>query len=71
MPNMSGNEMARRLLARRPGLRILYMTGYSEESIFEFGVPAQTTPVLKKPFLADALDRKVREALEAHPGGER
>jgi len=71
MPNMTGNEMARRLLVRRPGLRILYMTGYSEESIFELGVPAETTPVLKKPFLADALDRKVREALATHPDGER
>jgi PAS domain S-box-containing protein len=64
MPNMSGIEIARRLAAHRPGLRVLYMTGYSEDILFERGGPGPIAPILRKPFLAEALERKVREMLD-------
>ena len=64
MPNMSGSELAGKLFARRPGVKILFMTGYSEDAVFEHGVAAGAVPILSKPFLAEALDRKIRELLE-------
>jgi CheY-like chemotaxis protein len=67
MPSMGGNELAALLLARRPSLSVLFMTGYSEEAINDRGMASHAVPVLKKPFLAEALDRKVRELLEARP----
>ena len=67
MPGMSGIDLAGQLLAQRPGLKILYMSGYSEQSVFEHSVPAHSVPVLKKPFLAETLDGKLRELLNACP----
>ncbi|HVX66194.1 MAG TPA: PAS domain S-box protein [Bryobacteraceae bacterium] len=65
MPNMSGIEVARRLKALRPELKTLYMTGYSEDILFERGGVEAGAPVLRKPFLAEALERRVRELLDA------
>ena len=59
----AGNELARRLLALRPSLKILFMTGYSEETVFEQGAPARSAAILKKPFLAEALNRNFGERL--------
>src|SRR5262249_47278373 len=60
MPGMSGRDLARALLARRPGLRVVFMSGYFQESIggdhARFFVP--------KPFGQDELLRRVREALD-------
>ena len=70
MPGMSGIDLAGQLLAQKPGLRILCMSGYSDQAIFEHDVPAHSVPVLKKPFRAETLDGKVQELLNArpHPG---
>jgi DNA-binding NtrC family response regulator len=58
MPSMRGNELVPLLMARRPGLRSLYMSGGTEE------VPvAQVQPLLEKPFTLSALGAAVREAL--------
>jgi two-component system cell cycle sensor histidine kinase/response regulator CckA len=64
MPQMSGAELAARLTATRPGLKILYMSGYSDEALLEHGIPAQETALLRKPFLPDALERTLRKLLE-------
>ncbi len=64
MPNMNGNELADRLRALKPSLKILFMTGYSEEAVLKH--KPCSAPILNKPFLAEALDRKVLEALGAH-----
>ncbi len=64
MPNMSGRELASRLCAVRPELKVLYMTGYTEDAIVQHGVLEPGVAVLNKPFLSDVLARKVREVLD-------
>jgi PAS domain S-box-containing protein len=61
MPGLSGSEVANRLLAKRPGQPILFVSGYSETEAVR-GV-APNAPLLAKPFRAEALDKAVRSAL--------
>jgi len=68
MPDMSGRELADRLLERNPGLRVLFMSGYTADAIHTQGVLAPDASFLEKPFLPDVLVRKVREVLEAPAG---
>jgi PAS domain S-box-containing protein len=63
MPEMSGPELAERLLALRPGLRVVYMSGYAGEHLDEQGVSAEGASLLQKPFTAAALEEKIRQAL--------
>jgi two-component system cell cycle sensor histidine kinase/response regulator CckA len=70
MPRMSGRELAARLVATRPGLEVLYMSGYPDHGLPERDAPALTGRFLSKPFAAVELTRKVREALDARGGRE-
>ncbi len=64
MPQMSGPEVAERLAAVRPGLKVLYMSGYPDHPIFsQIGVAAHAA-FLPKPFTPNALVQKVREVLD-------
>ncbi len=63
MPSMSGRELAQRLTAERPDVKVLYMTGYTEDAIVQHGVLEPGVAVLNKPFLSDSLARKIREVL--------
>jgi DNA-binding NarL/FixJ family response regulator len=65
MPQMNGRELAARLSESQPGLRTLYVTGYSGEVILERGVEADKAALLHKPFSAEALGRRVRAVLDA------
>jgi len=65
MPGMSGRELHRTLAAKRPGLRVLFMSGYTDDAIAHHGVLKEGTSLLQKPFTADSLNRKVREVLDA------
>jgi len=67
MPHVRGPEVARRLIANRRDMKVVFMSGYTEG---EFGLgdndrPAPEIPILQKPFELDSLALKVREVLEA------
>jgi len=67
MPGLSGRALAERLLAERPGLRVLFMSGYTDDAIGLHGVLEPGTNFLQKPFAGETLVRKVREILDASP----
>jgi len=67
MPKLGGADLARQLLALRPGIRVLYMSGYTDGTISHHGVLGAGTMLLTKPFTLDQLARAVREALDRPP----
>jgi two-component system cell cycle sensor histidine kinase/response regulator CckA len=64
MPGMSGRELAEQMQGLRPGIKILYMSGYTDQAIVHHGILAADTLLLQKPFTLHALVGKLREALE-------
>jgi two-component system, cell cycle sensor histidine kinase and response regulator CckA len=66
MPECSGPELARLLAERRPGLAVLFMSGYAEDEIVHRGVVDPGVSLLPKPFGPDALARAVRKQLDHH-----
>ena len=64
MPNLGGAELAKRLGARRPGLRVLFMSGYTDGAIVQHGVLAEGVVLLEKPFSGEQLLRAVRVVLD-------
>jgi signal transduction histidine kinase len=66
MPEMHGPALARLLLEVRPGMKVLYVSGYSENDISDQGVVEPGLEVLQKPFTKQSLIRKVREMLDGH-----
>jgi PAS domain S-box-containing protein len=64
MPQMSGPELADRLATKRPDMRILCMSGYTDDSIVRHGVIKSGVSYLQKPFTPASLTRKVREVLD-------
>jgi two-component system cell cycle sensor histidine kinase/response regulator CckA len=65
MPQMSGGELAHRLREKRPHLRVLFMSGYTDDMIASHGVLAGETQLIQKPFTAEGLGRKLRAVLDA------
>ena len=63
MPGMSGRELADRLLESQPDLKVLFMSGYTDEAISQHGVLADGVSFLEKPFTPDLLLQRVREVL--------
>jgi len=65
MPGMTGRELANRLCPRRPEMRVLYMSGYTENAVGRNGTLDAGITLLQKPFTLLTLKAKVREVLDA------
>jgi CheY-like chemotaxis protein len=63
MPNMSGKQLVDRLQRTRPDLKVLYMSGYTDNAIVHYGILDPGTPFIQKPFTRDVLGMKIRELL--------
>jgi DNA-binding response OmpR family regulator len=64
MPEMSGPDLIRQIEPLCPGLRVLFISGHTEEAMVNHGF-SESAAFLQKPFLPDALAGKVREVLDA------
>jgi len=65
MPQMNGRELAEQLATVRPGLKVLYMSAYTDDAVILRGVVQSGAAFLQKPFSMEALARRVREVLDA------
>ena len=66
MPQMSGPEVAEKLVVVRPGIKVLFMSGYPDHPAFSQGdVVKRATAFLPKPFTPNVLAQKVREVLDS------
>jgi CheY-like chemotaxis protein len=68
MPQMSGQELAQNLKALCPDIKVLYVSGYTDDAIVRHGLLDEEIAFIQKPFTPEALSRKVREVLDAAPG---
>jgi two-component system, cell cycle sensor histidine kinase and response regulator CckA len=69
MPQLSGFDVAREIVAMRPRTRVLYMSGYTDNRVSANWVFEPSTPFLPKPFTVKALAEKVRETLDSEASG--
>jgi CheY-like chemotaxis protein len=68
MPAMAGPELAAVLRSERPDLKVLYMSGYSEDLLTQYGVTDSETAFVHKPFTSSVLARSVRSVLDRRNG---
>jgi YesN/AraC family two-component response regulator len=64
MPGMSGHKLVDRLKEIHPEMKVLYMSGYTDNAILHHGILEEGTNFIQKPFSMDGLARKVREVLD-------
>jgi PAS domain S-box-containing protein len=67
MPKLDGRQLIERLRAKRPQIRVILLSGYTDMTVAGTGEPLPETHFLQKPFTADALARRVREVLDLRP----
>jgi FixJ family two-component response regulator len=65
LPGMSGRELVDRVTKEKPEMRVLFMSGYSDEAVARHGILEPGLAFLQKPFSRDALVRKVRDVLDS------
>ena len=65
MPGMSGRELVEQLAKKKPDLKVLYMSGYTDDTVVHHGVLDRGIAFLQKPIMPDTLGKKVREVLDA------
>jgi CheY-like chemotaxis protein len=68
MPRMHGWDVARSLIVQRPAIKILFISGYPESTLFQRDPESLGRHFLQKPFLANALVHKIRQVLDDPPG---
>jgi CheY-like chemotaxis protein len=68
MPEMSGRVLGERFAEMKPGIRILYMSGYTDDAVVRHGILQANIAYLPKPFSTESLARKVREVLDSPNG---
>jgi two-component system cell cycle sensor histidine kinase/response regulator CckA len=67
MPGIGGRELAKKLLALRPGISVLYLSGYTEDAVVTQGALGPGTGFLQKPFTLQNLAKKVRDVMRSQP----
>ena len=65
MPNMSGKSLADQILKTRSDVKVLFLSGYTENMIRHQGIACENDDFLQKPFTADVLMRKIRDIFES------
>jgi two-component system, cell cycle sensor histidine kinase and response regulator CckA len=68
MPRMSGREFTQRLNELRPGIKVLYMSGYTDDAVVRHGIYEESVNFLQKPFSPFVLTQRVRDILDSSPG---
>jgi two-component system cell cycle sensor histidine kinase/response regulator CckA len=68
MPKMSGKELAQRLKQKQPGLKVLFMSGYTENFVSHQGILDADVALIEKPFVEATLLDRIRVILDASPG---
>jgi len=71
MPGMSGSVLSERLRRKQPDLKVLFMSGYTDNAIVHHGVLDQGTPFIQKPFTLRDIAEKVRAVLRGGAGSPR
>ena len=67
MPGLNGRELADQVLSLRPGIKVLYMSGYSDNAIVQHGVLTPGLAFIEKPFSPETLAEKVRQVIHSSP----
>jgi two-component system, cell cycle sensor histidine kinase and response regulator CckA len=67
MPEMSGRELAETLRDRRPDLKVLFISGYTDDEVLQRGISGRDAAFVRKPFAAEELVRRVRLLLDGSP----
>ena len=64
MPRMGGRQLAEQVTAMRPGIAVLFLSGYSDDEILRRGVRTSQFALVRKPLVAAVFNAKVREVLD-------
>ncbi len=65
LPRMSGRDMAEKLTSLRPGVKVLFISGYTDDTVAQHGILEEGVHFLEKPFTPKKLSEKVRAILDA------